>query len=482
LAITIERGRIFRLDMSKQSILQTIREAEQSKQKQLILFSRYLDDLPPEIGRLEHLEHLDLSENHLTTLPPQIGKLKNLRSLNLESNKLSKLPVELCRLEHLQELKLIKNQITILPDEIGNLTELKKLDLSRNNLSSLPASFKFLNKLTLLDLSNNAFEDLPSVIGQLIKLKDLNLSDNHLSALPFSLENLTRLTHLDLSYNQFKNFPIVITQLFKLIGLDLSGNQIERLPADIQYLSDLQTFEIVDNLLAQLPSEIGQLSKLKILDVSENKLSTLPHSLTQLYGLHELLTDDNPLEVPYINLAKTGIYALTQYMSKGIDYATKPSIWHLQVEVPAILQPLLKQYLSYFTRYTQALSPSLIRLEVSSATDNLLQIELTCSDTMELDNARQLLHEFLQPLGDKRVNLEKSTLVSAFNTANVPDAAALKEWNAQYKWTLKSARMYGIPKPILTKTVKQMLNRILLELPITREAVMEFAPPRSANY
>ena len=41
-------------------------------------FRNNLESLPPEIGELQNLERLVLSNNKLTSLPPEIGKLKKL--------------------------------------------------------------------------------------------------------------------------------------------------------------------------------------------------------------------------------------------------------------------------------------------------------------------------------------------------------------------------------------------------------------------
>ena len=70
--------------------------------------------IPPELGRLDGLVWLDLSDNHLTgPVPPELGRLVALRGLSLDRNDLSgALPPELGRLGRLESLWLRENRLT----------------------------------------------------------------------------------------------------------------------------------------------------------------------------------------------------------------------------------------------------------------------------------------------------------------------------------------------------------------------------------
>ena len=98
--------------------------------------------LPAEIGKLHHLQKLELGWNQLTTLPAAIGQLPNLQKLELGWNQLTTLPAEIGQLQNLHKLCLDGNQLTTLPAEIGQLQNLEWLDLRKNPLRSLPESLK----------------------------------------------------------------------------------------------------------------------------------------------------------------------------------------------------------------------------------------------------------------------------------------------------------------------------------------------------
>ena len=67
--------------------------------------------LPPEIGKLDHLTYLNISNNDLTDLPPEIGQLYNLTYLDISENRIKKLPLELSNLSKLNTFNVKRNPL-----------------------------------------------------------------------------------------------------------------------------------------------------------------------------------------------------------------------------------------------------------------------------------------------------------------------------------------------------------------------------------
>ena len=120
--------------------------------------------IPAELGRLTHLEVLDLSVNGPNPgnglsglIPAELGALTRLRILDLSLNHLTgPVPPELGRLAHLEVLNLRRNGLTgPIPPELGQLTHLKELRLAFNRLTAIPAELVQLANLRILALGEN---------------------------------------------------------------------------------------------------------------------------------------------------------------------------------------------------------------------------------------------------------------------------------------------------------------------------------------
>lgn len=93
--------------------------------------------LPPEIGRLNKLEYLDLSFNKMKKLPTEITFLNSLVSLKVANNKLFELPSGLSSLQKLENLDLSNNRLTSFGFlELESMHNLQRLDLQYNKLLS----------------------------------------------------------------------------------------------------------------------------------------------------------------------------------------------------------------------------------------------------------------------------------------------------------------------------------------------------------
>uniref|UniRef100_A0A453FRE2 Disease resistance R13L4/SHOC-2-like LRR domain-containing protein n=1 Tax=Aegilops tauschii subsp. strangulata TaxID=200361 RepID=A0A453FRE2_AEGTS len=103
--------------------------------------------LVPELGKLEHLQYLELYKNNIEgTIPSELGDLKNLISLDLYKNNVSgTIPPTLGKLKSLVFLRLNGNRLTgPIPRELAGISSLKVVDVSGNNLcGTIPTTGPF---------------------------------------------------------------------------------------------------------------------------------------------------------------------------------------------------------------------------------------------------------------------------------------------------------------------------------------------------
>ena len=169
---------------------------------------RLVGSIPPELGRLTHLEVLDLAGNGLTgSIPEELGQLALLRELYLNANRLTGvIPEELGQLAQLQSLRLNHNQLTgPIPVELGQGTRLRELRLGHNRLTGpIPPDLGQLTHLTMLDLGHNRLTGpIPVALGQLGQLEELYLPVNELTGpIPVELGQPGHLQKLNLSHNR----------------------------------------------------------------------------------------------------------------------------------------------------------------------------------------------------------------------------------------------------------------------------------------
>jgi len=238
--------------------------------------------IPPELGNLANLTHLELPENYLLrdSIPPELGKLANLRSLNLYNNRLSgSIPAELGNLANLTNLQLYSTRLSgSIPAELGNLANLTNLSLHDNRLSG----------------------SIPAELGDLDNLRYLGLYNNQLSgSIPPELGNLTSLKHLDLFSNQLSgSIPAELGKLDNLTSLRLLNNQLSgSIPTELGNLDNLDRLSLRNNQLSgSIPAELGDLDNLRYLGLSNNQLSgNIPAELGDLDYLHWLYLHNNQL-------------------------------------------------------------------------------------------------------------------------------------------------------------------------------------------
>ena len=169
------------------------------------------DTIPPEIGLLTQLTHMNIQNVGLTgTIPWTLGNLTQLTFLSLMLDQLTgTIPSTLGNLVNLTTLSLSDNQLNgTIPITLGRLTQLTELDLSVNQLTGpIPSTMANLTLLYYLGLSDNRLTGpIPSAWNSLVQLSYLYLSNNQLTgSIPSTLASLTQLTRLDL----FDNTPLL---------------------------------------------------------------------------------------------------------------------------------------------------------------------------------------------------------------------------------------------------------------------------------
>nr|CAD7461148.1 unnamed protein product [Timema tahoe] len=129
----------------------------------LYLCGNMLCELPDEIGDLEHLTWLDITNNHLKVLPTSLTKLAKLSGFIAPGNSFNCFPNEVCHLSSLEYLDLSNNSIRYLPDTICLCQHLEELCLDDNLILSLPRHIVYLPNLNWLSLKNNRLLYLPAV-------------------------------------------------------------------------------------------------------------------------------------------------------------------------------------------------------------------------------------------------------------------------------------------------------------------------------
>ncbi len=252
--------------------------------------------VPPELGRLDKLELLRLSNNALTgPIPSELGRLSNLRVLALDDNALSgPVPPQLGALENLEELWLRGNRLSgEVPLELANLTNLSLLHLAGNDFTgTVPA---VLHDTADHDLDRDLFcLPLPRLSkGLLADCETLLAARDALAG------------NAALDWKRAR--PIAAWQGvavgeapggIRVVGLDLTGLGLSgRLPPALGTLDGLVSLRLGDNrLTGSIPPELGKLAHLRELQLANNRLSgSIPPELGRPFGLSILRLAGNDL-------------------------------------------------------------------------------------------------------------------------------------------------------------------------------------------
>ncbi|XP_062026035.1 tyrosine-sulfated glycopeptide receptor 1-like isoform X1 [Rosa rugosa] len=285
--------------------------------------NRVIGQISPEIGGLESLAFLSISNNFLSNAA---GAFKNLRSCkNLTTLVLSKsfmnepLPDD----ESLVDSGGFQNILVFalggcnftgqVPTWFGKLKKLEVLDLSVNLLTGpIPSWFATLPSLFYMDLSNNNLtggfpKELCGMPG-LTSKEAIDLADRSYIELPVFVNTQAATNQ---QYNQLSslppaiylgnnclggNIPTEIGQLQFILVLDLSRNSFSgSIPDQIRFLTNLEKLDLSYNHLSgEIPASIKSLHFLSSFSVAYNDLQGLVPSGGQFNTFTNSSFEGNP--------------------------------------------------------------------------------------------------------------------------------------------------------------------------------------------
>ena len=280
--------------------------------------NRLNGEIPAELGNLQRLKLLYISDNDLTgVLPQSLTGISGLETFHFHNNPGLCAPIDenfqawlsgianvrgsSCAAEDslvdrqvLAELfgaldgenwtnntnwlteRPIREWYGVTNDANGRVIELV---LGRNELTGeIPKELGSLSKLQRVELGNNKLTGpIPTELGNLENLEILFLGSNLLTGeIPMELGSLSNLETLVIKINQLTGeIPAELGNLSKLEILALMANRLTgEIPTDLGSLSNLRTLELNYNHLAgEIPTELGNLSNLNYLWLNHNKWS-----------------------------------------------------------------------------------------------------------------------------------------------------------------------------------------------------------------
>lgn len=219
-------------------------ELQYSKITSLTVHNTLLEDVPDELGEMQHLTDVSFRGNRLTQFPECLTRISGIEIFDLQDEAVTEVPASIAQWgKTLVSLRISGTGISLLPDVFDQLWHVSTLDFSRNpNLSQLPATLALekipygvgenftYSAISGLYLQGCAFTVIPAPV-QRGGIRYLNLADNGITTISAAqLEAMTDLETLVLDGNPLVAFPRITNPnltMLSLIGTGLTREQVD---------------------------------------------------------------------------------------------------------------------------------------------------------------------------------------------------------------------------------------------------------------
>lgn len=233
-----------------------------SNLKELTLIMNNVLEIPDIFQNMPHLVRLFLSINKITTLPDSLCECANLRELDIENYRLNehipfKLPPNIGKLQHLEKLRLDYVNLQEFPPSFSTLKNLHTIIIYTSLLQVLPDSFRNLGSLITLDIRQSKISEIPDSICNLNKLEHMQITLSPVSHIPFGFFKNPTLKNIKLPESIFKECKSELLQRIKDV-YHLNFIEIEKIYSQ----HPNKWYEIYENI--SFPIKSGNLLRLRV--------------------------------------------------------------------------------------------------------------------------------------------------------------------------------------------------------------------------
>ena len=255
-------------------------------------------EIPAELGNLQRLKLLYISDNDLTgVLPQSLTGISGLETFHFHNNPGLCAPIDENFQTWLSGIASVRGSSCAAEDSLVDRQVLVELFGALNG-ENWTNNTNWLTERPIREWYGVTNDASGRVVGLVLGRNELT------GELPAELGSLSSLQRLELASNKLKGeIPPELGNLGNLEILLLGSNQLTgEIPMDLGDLSNLKTLVIkINQLTGEIPKEIGNLSNLEILALWANRLTgEIPTDLGRLSNLRRLELNYNYLtgEIP----------------------------------------------------------------------------------------------------------------------------------------------------------------------------------------